>query len=111
MDKKEESQDEAIESSGNLDENRWIPIEERLPTKKECSLYPLYHCLNSIFECSLEFEFYEPQTRRVFFDFSKQSWGGMNGNCDDLVVAWRPLAKPYRTENKNTVNTKRKEDE
>lgn len=78
--------------------NEWIPVSERLPTKKNC------HKINNvqnvrlfqIFICTVKVGNHNKEIRALFFNLDTKVWTEQGCDFyDKWVVAWQPLPKPY----------------
>lgn len=75
-------------------ENKWVPVSERLPNEEECNIYEAEHPCHREFICTIKIGDYEPQTRQLFFS-KVFGWKYGPGDYNEYVTAWRPLPEPW----------------
>lgn len=98
--------EEIAERALKIPEQRWIPVEERLPIKefeegrKNGTVYDLYPCLVTRYATHTE----EPRIRtyvcKSYFDGEEfmlhGGYGPEEESDNENTLAWMPLPKPYK---------------
>lgn len=84
-----------IKKFDKANNNGWIPVSERLPSKGECSTFDVTHPNYRKFLCTIKIADYELITRELYFS-KIFGWKYGPEDYNEHVIAWQNLTEPYK---------------